>query len=307
MKERFEGPNADNLTTALKRQEFTDASDKIVAALIEAGQLVEFVKGDLIVAQDSEDTDLYFLVAGSVAIVVNRNQIATRTHGKLIGEMTAVEPTLRRSADVRALETVVALKISSATFGEIGKSHPQIWQPVARELARRLNQRNSMIPSPNKKPKLFIISSAESLAIAREVQDALERDATPILWTDGVFFVSGYALKSLETTLDACDFAVAIAQADDMTNSRGEKSPTIRDNVVFELGLFMGRLSRYRTFLVCPRTPGLKLPSDLHGLNVAQYELGDDHLAARIAPACNKIRKVINDLGVRKLIDDPKA
>jgi CRP/FNR family transcriptional regulator, cyclic AMP receptor protein len=202
---------------------------------------------------------------------------------------------------------VVALKISSATFSEIGNSHPQIWQPVARELARRLNQRNSMIPSPNKKPKLFIISSAESLEIAREVQTALERDATVTVWTNGVFFASWYSLEALEKAVDASDFAVAIAQGDDMKESRGEKSPTIRDNVVFELGLFMGRLSRYRTFLVCPRTPGLKLPSDLHGLNVAQYEPGDDDLASRIAPACNEIRKVINDLGVLKLIDDQKA
>jgi len=37
---------------------------------------------------------------------------------------------------------------------------------VARELARRLYQRNSMIPQPNEAPKLFIISSSEAIAIA---------------------------------------------------------------------------------------------------------------------------------------------
>jgi CRP/FNR family transcriptional regulator, cyclic AMP receptor protein len=189
MKERFEGPNADNLTTALKRQEFTDGNDTIVAALKENGELIEFAKGDLIVAQDSEGDELYFLLTGSVAIVVNGNHIATRTHGKLVGEMAAVEPTLRRSADVRALDTVVALKVSSATLNGIGKDHPEVWQLVARELARRLNERNSLIPRPNEKPKLFIISSVEGLEIAREVQSALAHDALITVWTDGVFFV----------------------------------------------------------------------------------------------------------------------
>src|SRR6267154_5498599 len=112
--------------------------------------------------------------------------------------MAAVDPSLKRSADVRALDTVVALKINSATFGEIGRKYPPIWQPVARELSRRLNERNSLIPPPNDAPKLFIISSKEALEVAREVQSALSRDAMGTVWTDGVFFAGGYPLESLE-------------------------------------------------------------------------------------------------------------
>jgi CRP/FNR family transcriptional regulator, cyclic AMP receptor protein len=96
---------------------------------------------------------------------------------------------------------------------------------------------------------------------------------------------------------------VAIAQADDIVNTRGSAKPTIRDNVVFELGLFMGRLSRHRTILLHPSTPGLKLPSDLHGLNMASYASGKpEDLTARISTACNDIRKIIRQLGVRKFI-----
>ncbi|WP_164940753.1 TIR domain-containing protein [Bradyrhizobium zhanjiangense] len=32
-----------------------------------------------------------------------------------------------------------------------------------------------------------------------------------------------------------------------ISESRGKRAPTVRDNVLFELGLFMGKLSRYRT------------------------------------------------------------
>ena len=49
-------------------------------------------------------------------------------------------------------------------------------------------------------------------------------------------------MESLERELDQSDFAIAIAQPDDLTESRGEAKPTPRDNVIFELGFFMGRL-----------------------------------------------------------------
>src|SRR3954447_12380543 len=55
--------------------------------------------------------------------------------------MQGARSSLRLSAaDVLALETVVALKISSPNFVEIGRSFPQIWLPLARELSRRLYQ-----------------------------------------------------------------------------------------------------------------------------------------------------------------------
>jgi hypothetical protein len=62
MKERFEGSNEHSLIDALKRQEFTGGSVDIAGALKDAGELVEFAKGDLIVAQDGEDNDLFFLI-----------------------------------------------------------------------------------------------------------------------------------------------------------------------------------------------------------------------------------------------------
>src|SRR3979411_2740392 len=100
MKERFEGKNEQHLIDALKRQEFADGNIDIAAALRENGELVEFAKDDLIVTQNAEDNDLYFLLSGAVAIVVKSNQVATRKAGQLVGEMAAVEPSLKRSADV---------------------------------------------------------------------------------------------------------------------------------------------------------------------------------------------------------------
>lgn len=49
------------------------------------------------------------------------------------------------------------------------------------------------------------------------------------------------------------DFALAIAQPDDVVRSRKKMQPTLRDNVLFELGLFMGKLTRHRAILIHPR------------------------------------------------------
>ena len=128
------------------------------------------------------------------------------------------------------------------------------------------------------------------------------RDVFSTVWDQGVFFAGGYSLEALEKVVSESDFAVAIAQADDIVDSRGSSYPTLRDNVLFELGLFMGRLTRYRTILVHSRATGLKLPSDLQGLTLLAYDPGTlKDLPALLGPACNDIRKIVTNLGVRKL------
>lgn len=302
MKERFEGTAHANLIDALKRLEFVNGNIDIASGIAERGELVEYAKGDKIIVQDAEDNDFYILLAGSAAIVVKGNQVATRKAGQYVGEMAAIEPAQKRAATVVALGTVVAVRLSSIDFSSIGETYPQIWLPIARELSRRLYQRNDLIPAPNEAPKLLIISSTEALDVAREIQSQLQYDVFSRVWNEGVFFAGGYSLEALEKAVDESDFAIAVAQADDIVESRGIRHQTLRDNVLFELGLFMGKLTRYRTILVHPRAVGLKLPSDLLGLTAASYQPGSpDELASLLGPACNEIRKIVRDLGVRTL------
>jgi predicted nucleotide-binding protein len=42
--------------------------------------------------------------------------------------------------------------------------------------------------------------------------------------------------------------------------------------VIFELGLFMGRLGRWRTFILNQSDAGTKMPSDLSGVTSATYD-----------------------------------
>jgi predicted nucleotide-binding protein len=166
-----------------------------------------------------------------------------------------------------------------------------------------LYQRNELIAPPNEYPKLFIISSTEALKVAETIRASLESDVFSTVWNQGVFFAGGYSLEALEKAVSESDFAIAIAQADDIIESRGGRQPTLRDNVLFELGLFMGRLGRHRALLIHPKVEGLKLPSDLQGLTLLRYEPGEpNELPKRLKAACDEIRKIVKSLGVRTLL-----
>lgn len=299
MKERFEGDGRPALVDALKSHQVILGDREIADAFLSVGTLHEFSKGTTVIAEGAETSDVFLIIAGSAGIIVKSNEIGTRRAGEPVGEMAAIEPQ-PRSASVIAQETVVAWKVSAPAFLKIGEDYPRMWKAVAKILARRLLERNKLIAPPNDKPRLFVISSAEALPTARALQDALQRDVLVQVWTDGAFFAGGYSLEALEKAVDASDFAVAIAQPDDVVESKGDRAATLRDNVLFELGLFMGRLKRHRSILLHPRVKELKLPTDLHGLTTAGYEMVDEKdLPSSIAPAANEIRRIVKAHGIK--------
>ena len=111
------------------------------------------------------------------------------------------------------------------------------------------------------KPKLFIGSSSESLPIAEVLQTYLQRDVDVRLWNQGIFGLSDYTLDALLSVVTEFDFAVFVFAADDTVKSRGKRYLVARDNVVLELGLFVSRLGRKRTFVTLQRTKERASPS----------------------------------------------
>jgi CRP/FNR family transcriptional regulator, cyclic AMP receptor protein len=111
---------------------------------------------------------------------------------------------------------------------------------------------------------IFIASASEGLELANAVRDGLGRDIRfrPRVWNQGTFKPSMTFIESLEAELGQCDFAVLTLTPDDRLKSRGHTSMAPRDNVLFELGLFMARLGRERTYFVCDRNQHLKIPTD---------------------------------------------
>lgn len=300
MIQRFEGDAGKRLRIeALRSQKLVAGNEQLAADLADCVELKAVRSGSVLIEQGGTDNDLYFIIAGDVDILVNGRLVARRSPNDHVGEMAAIEPTQKRSASVVVKDDAVVAKLNEAELSRLGALYPEIFRYIARELARRLMQRNAFINTMREKIRVFIISSVESLAVARTVQNAFAHDPfITVVWTDGVFKATNYTLQSLEDEVASCDFAIAIAHADDMTESKGKNWPAPRDNVIFELGLFMGSLGKERAILMEPRDEGVKLPSDLAGITTIpyRYQKGSD-AAAIMAPACNSLRDHISRLG----------
>lgn len=299
MLERFLGEDGKHRRVdALRQQKIVVGSSALAEELADAVSVMAIEKGSVLIEQGADDNDIYFIMAGTFEVIINGRRMAARGAGDCVGEMSAIEPTQRRSATVVATDNSIVARLSEVTFTGIAAKHPEMYRSIARELAKRLSQRNSTIGAFRETIRVFLISSGEAVAVARIIQNALSRDFLVVPWTDGVFKVANYPLQSLEDELEKCDFAIAVAHADDLTESRGKDWPSPRDNVIFELGLFMGRLNRQRAILMEPRDEKVKLPSDLAGITTIPYRyLPGDDAAALMGPACNELRDHIYRLG----------
>ena len=160
------------------------------------------------------------------------------------------------------------------------------------------------------KPRVFIGSSTESLDISYALQENLELVADVTVWDQSIFDLSKYTLDSLIDALEENDFGVFVFSPDDLTVIRNQEKQVPRDNVIFELGLFIGRMSKERCFLIIPRGhENFHLPTDLTGITPATFEPNrqDKNLKAALGPACNKIRKAMEKFGpVKKQKNDPE-
>ncbi len=119
------------------------------------------------------------------------------------------------------------------------------------------------------RPSVFIGSSSEGRQIAEYLQVLLDANCEVEIWSQGTFGVGDSTLASLVAALERFDFAVLVVTADDTGTARGQGYAAPRDNVLFELGLFMGALGPARTFIVVDRSNPPKLPTDLAGVTYA--------------------------------------
>jgi hypothetical protein len=154
------------------------------------------------------------------------------------------------------------------------------------------------------KPTMFIGSSVEGKDIAETIQVLLEYDVTSTVWHQGVFDLSGNTLETLVESLAEYDFATLVLTADDLVEKRDHAAKAPRDNVIFELGLFMGALGRRRTFVVHSRTDRPMLPTDLAGITTATCE-PRSNLDAALGPVCTKIKRAIERAGARSRAPAP--
>lgn len=158
----------------------------------------------------------------------------------------------------------------------------------------------SMTSTMDSLPSVFIGSSSEGLPVAKAFRDALAGDAGVTVWHEGIFGLGDGTLESLVAATQRFDFAVLVLTPDDLVTSRKKRSQSARDNVLFECGLFVGKLGRHRTFITFDRRSDIKIPSDLAGITLAGFRRSesDAPLDEQIRPAASAIREAIRRQGM---------
>jgi predicted nucleotide-binding protein len=137
------------------------------------------------------------------------------------------------------------------------------------------------------KSRVFIGCSVEGLNYAKIIQLQLESKVDSTIWHQGVFGLSFGTLETLVAKVSEFDFAILVLSPDDIVEKRGQVQMTARDNVMFELGLFMGGLGREKTFIVSEEK--VTLPSDLAGITPALFSSEKEDLISALGPVCTKL------------------
>lgn len=299
MLDRFSGEGGARILLEALKEQFIVAHDEQAAqALATAATLRQLAVGEALILQHGTDNDLHFILCGAVDVIIHRRPVATRAAGLHVGEMALIDPQSPRSASVIAKQTTVVATVSETALTRIASSHPGLWRRIALELTNRLRERSKFIVEPNPMPIVFIGSSTEALPIAERLRDGLAGPNLEVkIWTKGVFKASHTTIEDLEDLARTADFAVLVATPDDAISVRGTTQASPRDNVLLELGIFIGALTRERTFLVTPTGVTLKLPTDLLGVTTLRYNGGPPIQNVDVSAACTDIIAAIRAAG----------
>ena len=301
IKDRFLGPeNRERLISALSEQALVEHSRELAEALADQGELVEFEKDQTIIEQGASDNDAYFILSGEATVFVNHREVEVRTSKEVVGEYAVIESSAPRSATLKARNgNVVAWKVSADRLVLLGEKYSSIWRVVAKAAHETIRRRERFHRPKNERPVMFIGSSTEGLEIARAVQKIFKHDdITAEIWTDGIFTPGGVPIDDLLKKVNNADFALFVFSQDDIVISRKDLHEGPRDNVIFELGLFMARLGRYRTFLLREHKTELKIPTDLLGITPLTYvHVPAESLATQLGPPCDELRNLLKGHG----------
>jgi hypothetical protein len=130
--------------------------------------------------------------------------------------------------------------------------------------------------------------------VGRVATQLQQRGVTVIPWTSA-FSPGQQLLASILELVGRVDFGVFLFTPVDVTVMGGKTRRTVRDNVLFEVGVFMGSLGPERTFLLVPKNRDLHLPADLAGLITVGYTT--NARGSGIRQAVSNILRVVEQKG----------
>ena len=151
-------------------------------------------------------------------------------------------------------------------------------QPARIPMAKRVVKAKTRVVLP----KMFIGSSAESIEVAEVARKVIAPYATALTWRDSPDFEpSQSTLAGLLNAIESYDFALFVLSLDDRLKLRGRQTVCIRDNVLFEFGLFLGHLGAERVAAIM-QSPNsdeeVRVPSDIVGITISRFAAHKDRV-----------------------------
>lgn len=150
------------------------------------------------------------------------------------------------------------------------------------------------------KPRIFIGSSKDNVKYAHAVHQFINNTyAHSKLWETAVK-PSEYTLPALIKTFDKCEYGIFIFSEDDIVKIREREYQTVRDNVLFEFGLFIGKQGIENAFIIAPDKylERGRIPSDLFGITIEIFDSTrhEDELQDTISSSCLSIISKIKSI-----------
>ena len=143
------------------------------------------------------------------------------------------------------------------------------------------------------KPRIFIGSSSEGLNVAERVKSFFSKSYDCFLWTDDIFKNNESFLETLLKSASLFDFAFLIFSADDMELVRDNIFDAPRDNVLFEYGLFLGRVGVDRAYIIAEKD--VKIPTDMLGITYTRYDTENKVATDTLERGLDKLKKQIDE------------
>ncbi|NQX65348.1 nucleotide-binding protein [Paenibacillus alba] len=164
-----------------------------------------------------------------------------------------------------------------------------------------ISDKEVILLSISQQAKLFIGSSAESIEVAEALQANLHYSCDVTIWSQLLFPPSHTILAPLIQQAQASDFAIFVFQPNDLTLLRESLVSSVRDNVILELGLFIGQIGLERTYFLIPEREELHIATDLLGLTPLMYNPNHSSgLLAGLGPATFIVKQMLGRLGLRQ-------
>lgn len=146
--------------------------------------------------------------------------------------------------------------------------------------------------------EIFMGSSSEAAGFMLEIAAKLESlNTSPLMWNapgKDIFVPGKTTLDALIDITKRVQGAVFIFNADDKVwNDKSaldiDSQDAVRDNVLFEYGLFVGALQKEKVCFICKGKP--RIASDLKGITYIDGDQGDAHVHLKLKDWINAINQ----------------